>query len=209
MIIVALADIHGHVEILKSAGEVLKTADIVLLAGDITNFGGTDAMSSIIDTIRRYNTNILAVAGNCDSPEAAKYLKDQKISLDGKIVERHGAIFTGIDGTENSSMGFVGKMKDISQNIPDGKPTVFVSHQPAQGTNVAAGGGGSYSIREFIMQKMPLLAISGHIHHARITDNLVATALANPGPASKGYYVHAEIDQGQLKQCQILNFLKI
>lgn len=209
MIIVALADIHGNIGVLESAQAVLKTADIVLLAGDITNFGGVDAMASIINEIRHYNNNILAVAGNCDSPEAAKYLKDQKISLDSKIIERDGVIFTGIDGTENSSMGFAGKMQDISQNIPDGKPVVFVSHQPAQGTSVAAGRGGSYSVREFIMQKMPLLAISGHIHHARTTDKLVATALANPGPASKGYYVHAEIDQGQLKQCQILNFIKI
>lgn len=207
MIIVALSDIHGNVGILESAGEILEAADVVLLAGDITNFGGRDSISAIIDTIRRYNTNILAVAGNCDSSEVSKYLKDQKISLDGEIIDKDGVIFAGIDGTEHSSSGFAGKIQDISQNIPDGKPVIFVSHQPAQGTNVAVGGGGSRLIRELIMQKMPLLAISGHIHHARTVDTLAATTLANPGPASMGYYVHAEIAHDQLVQCEIKSFL--
>ena len=75
---------------------------------------------------------------------------------------------------------------------------VLVTHQPAWGTDVDLQAStrhvGSRSVRLFIEDYQPILAVSGHIHEAYGTDLIGSTLLVNPGPFRNGRYATIDID---------------
>jgi len=81
---------------------------------------------------------------------------------------------------------------------PSKKPMVLVTHQPAWGTTVDLQAStrhkGSRSVRSFIEDYQPILAVSGHIHEAYGTDQIGSTLLVNPGPFRNGRYATIDIN---------------
>ena len=81
---------------------------------------------------------------------------------------------------------------------PGQKPMILVTHQPAWGTAVDLQAStrhkGSLSVRSFIEDHQPLLAVSGHIHEAYGTDQIGSTLLVNPGPFRNGRYATIDIN---------------
>ena len=75
-IVVALTDIHGRTGRLAEVADDLAAADVVLLTGDLTHFGGRREAAEVVDAVRAHNPEVLAVAGNCDRPEAAAWLAE-------------------------------------------------------------------------------------------------------------------------------------
>lgn len=206
MKLLVLADIHAHTEIIDKLSNEFRNADVVLIAGDLTSFDESSVAADLINRIRKYNQNVYAVHGNCDTHETAKYLEDQGISLHQNFIEHHNMYFTGLGGVlptrarlssvYNSFETFV----DCAMNQNGNKvPIIFVTHQPALETKVdlADSGhhGGSMSIRNIIEKLEPILAISGHIHEARGTDTIGNTVLVNPGPLKNGCYAKIDIDE--------------
>jgi len=53
---------------------------------------------------------------------------------------------------------------------------------------------GSRSIRRFVEEKKPLAVFCGHVHESSGIDLIGETLVANPGPAKKGNYALAEIN---------------
>jgi Icc-related predicted phosphoesterase len=207
MKIIALSDLHGEVRALRDVATELVSADVVLMAGDVTHFGGAQAARGIVREVRQYNERLLAVPGNCDTPEAARVLNDEGISLDARHVAIDGVAFVGIGGSlpcpghtpnEITEADFAARLAQAAEGIEPEAPLILLSHQPPFDTTAdLAGGGqhvGSHAIRAFILGRRPLLCICGHIHEARGRDGLGGTVVLNPGPLRRGGYAYAEID---------------
>ncbi len=211
MKIIALADIHGGLGYLSAVAEEVRAADLVLIAGDITNFGGIVQIRHIIADLSGYHRNILAVGGNCDSPEAAGYIADKGFSINSKCVEFDGVGFVGIggsiaDGQEQLGNSleehFANSLALIEKETCDVEFLVLVTHQPASRTTVG-GGSGSEAIYDFIERRQPILAVSGHIHENAGKDTIGDCTLVNPGPFNQGSYASIEIDGGKVKNVRI------
>jgi Icc-related predicted phosphoesterase len=137
----------------------------------------------------------LGVSGNCDPPQVDELLKKQGGGLIHAPVEMNGLVFVGFS--------YAASQEAILPNEPilqgrSQKPMVLVTHQPAWGTTVDLQAStrhkGSRSVRSFIEDHQPILAISGHIHEACGTDQLGSTLLVNPGPFRNGRYATIDIN---------------
>lgn len=212
MKIIAIADIHGSLKCIFAAASELAAADLILIAGDITNFGDIKQAEYVIDGLRRYNSNILAVCGNCDLPGAAGYLSDEGISINCKCVDFGGVNFVGLSGSVAPGQKKLGNSLEehfrnslalIEEQTAGANPLVLVTHQPARDTAVDGRGGGSGAIYDFIETRQPILAVSGHIHEAAGKDTLGRCTLVNPGPFHEGSYAMIEIEEGVVKKVQM------
>ncbi|MGA9532878.1 MAG: metallophosphoesterase [Anaerolineales bacterium] len=209
MKIIAIADIHGRIGQLELAADDLANADLVVLTGDITHFGRRAEAEEMIGQIERYNNQILAVAGNCDYPQAETYLSERGFNLHASHRVIDGLTFVGLGGslpapaptpnvyTEDQLAAF---LNSAVEGIDPSSPMILVSHQPPKDTEldrIASGDHvGSQQVRRFIEEHKPLLCLSGHIHEAAAIDRLGSTTLVNPGPLHTGHYAAIEVNDG-------------
>lgn len=214
MKIIALSDIHSHIEQLPDAAADLADADLVLIAGDITNFMAAPEANRIISAIARINPNILAIAGNCDLPAVDDYLSQKNINLNCRHYDFNGITFAGLNGFVppqhqkklTLEAFFKISLDEIAANIPPDKPLVLVTHQPARGTLVDLAEGkhcGSDAIFKFIAAAQPILAISGHMHDSPGIDRIAETTVINPGSFCHGSYAYIEIDKNTVKKTEL------
>jgi Icc-related predicted phosphoesterase len=189
MKLLILSDIHGCIKPIPSLSNVAKDCDAILLAGDITNFGGAEQAGSILSALNAFGKPVLGVPGNCDLPQVEDVLKQQGGSLIHDPIEMDGVVFAGFSYEASSGAALP---QNVMSQIPSQKPLILVTHQPAWGTDVDLQGAtrhkGSRSVRSFIEDFQPLLAVSGHIHEARGMDQVGSTLLVNPGPFRNGCY---------------------
>jgi uncharacterized protein len=210
MKIVALSDIHSCLDYLEANSSAvcdLEQADLTVISGDITNFGGYNETDEIISHLQVYNENVLAVPGNCDLPEADRYLRDKGINLNCNCIEKNNYLFTGIGGFNPCSRHDRKECNDeyfqicldhVADRKRDGYQIIFVCHFPPFLTLVdrtAMGKhGGVRKIREFIEEHQPLLSVTGHIHEGVGIDKIVETTLVNPGSFRQGSYAVIEME---------------
>jgi len=197
MNILAVSDIHGRINYEKRILDALSSADIVVICGDITNFGGRKEAIIVLNTIREFNPNILAVPGNCDQYEVLDVLKNEHINLHGEIKEFKGLVFFGIGGSGFTPFNTPQEYSDeeierILNNYKKQKGReIFVSHAPPMNTKVdktlMGMHVGSKHIRKFIEENQPDICLCGHIHEARGIDKIGKTIILNPGPFPKNY----------------------
>lgn len=210
MIIIALTDIHGKVDYLPQVANDLRGADLILIAGDITNFGNKADAQMILSQLRQYNTNILAVPGNCDPAEVNDLLGAEGINLNGNCIEKDGIGFAGLGGSlpchgltpyEMSEQSFGDRLTALESKITTEK-FVLVTHQPARGTRADHVGEkhcGCDAIREFVERTKPVIAVSGHVHEAIGVDKIGETTVLNPGPFRDGSYAYILLDDDVLR----------
>ena len=212
MKIIAISDIHGKVDFVHSISDRIGEADLVLISGDITEFQGRSTAQYIIEAIRYYNENIIAVGGNCDMPGACDYLIEEEILPDSKCIIKDGLAFVGISGSyprEGFRPGlgledrFAELIAEFEKSIPAGMPTVLISHQPAFGTQLDTRGAGSMELRNFIDKHKPTLTLSGHYHESAGMDKIGETTLVNPGPLCQGCYATLEIVNNKVTNVEI------
>jgi Icc-related predicted phosphoesterase len=127
-------------------------------------------------------------------------LKQQGGGLIHAPVEMNGLVFVGFSYSASMEAVLpnepILKKKDLQD--PGQKPIVLVTHQPAWGTTIDLQAStrhkGSHSVRSFIENHQPILAVSGHIHEAYGTDQIGSTLLVNPGPFRNGRYATIDIN---------------
>ena len=201
MEILHFTDIHGTYALFETVHEIIGKADLIILSGDITHFGHEKETQKIIESISRYNSNILAVAGNCDYPEVETYLDITGIGLHLKSIDYGGFVFAGIGGSlpcpgktpyEYTEEELSVMIQKLSLNIGNEKPLILISHQPPLDTiNDRLSDGshvGSRAVREFIKNRKPALCLTGHIHEGTGTDSIGASRIVNPGPFRSGNF---------------------
>ena len=76
MKIVSITDLHGRIDKLEKLFRTCGAVDLTLITGDLTDFGGRDEAEEVVDAVRRWCPEVLAVAGNCDYPGVDQYLKE-------------------------------------------------------------------------------------------------------------------------------------
>lgn len=216
MNIIALSDIHGSVNHIPALADKLAGADLILIAGDITNFGGEQQAHKVLYALSEYNGNIFAVHGNCDTSDVEEYLDIHQMALDCRCVRNNGITLTGLGGAlhfnsatpnESPEEQFARQLDGIKANLNGDSPVIFVSHQPAFGTKLDSVGNGKHagseSIRNFIEDAEPLLAISGHVHDAVGIDRINGTTLINPGSLREGLYATITIENNRIENAEI------
>lgn len=195
MKLMALADIHGQVKHIPLLANAAKDCDAILLAGDITDFGSRQQAVSILTALRAFGKPLLGVCGNCDPTEIDETLEQEGVSLMNNPVEMNGVIFIGFPypASEESILSAEQYLTAQPQ-----KPTILVSHQPAWGTDLDLQTGmrhkGNHTIRSFIEDHAPLVAINGHVHEARGIDQIGSTVMVNPGPFRNGCYAIIDLN---------------
>jgi Icc-related predicted phosphoesterase len=108
MRIAATADIHfspqSYDKIREPLARVREHADVLVIAGDLTNYGKTEEMHSLLNALVRLRIPIVAVLGNHDyesgqEQELIKLMTAEGIKvLDGSSYERDGVGFAGAKG---------------------------------------------------------------------------------------------------------------
>ena len=217
MRLLALADIHGCMSNIPLLADVVRNCDAIVLAGDITDFGTADQARSVLSALNVFEKPLLGVSGNCDPPLVDELLKKKAGGLIDAPVEMNGFVFVGFSYAASQEAVFpnepisILKTKDCGLKTaqrhlngpilhnPGLKPMILVTHQPAWGTAVDLQAStrhkGSRSVRSFIEDHQPLLAVSGHIHEAYGTDQIGSTLLVNPGPFRNGRYATIDINR--------------
>jgi uncharacterized protein len=105
MRVAATADLHftpqNYDRIRESMQRVRDEADVLVLAGDLTNYGKPEEMTSLLNALVRLRIPIVAVLGNHDydagqEAELMKMMTAEGIKiLDGSSYERDGVGFAG------------------------------------------------------------------------------------------------------------------
>lgn len=206
MIIISLSDIHGNVSYIQKMAHLLSSADMVILSGDITNFGHESELNAVLNSTSRYNSNILAVHGNCDYPAVEHELSQKGINLHGTFRKINGLGFFGLGGSletpfrtpcEVPDHVFKRHLQQAETDMSPGMPFIVVSHQPpadttcdrlSNGTHV-----GSPSLRAFIATHQPLVCFTGHIHEAYGIDTIGHSVIINPGVFGEGRYAFVRL----------------
>ncbi len=216
MLIVALTDIHGKDENIDRIRVALAEADAIIISGDITHFGREKETIKVLENIKRYNSNILAVSGNCDYPGVETALDDYGYNINGSIKYVNGFLLTGLAGslpcpgrtpnefTEDELEAALEKSISLTDNRTN---IILVSHQPPVNTlNDQVSEGvhvGSRAVRSFIEKYQPLACFTGHIHEGMGIDTIGKTKIVNPGPLWYGKYAYARIAEGRIEELEI------
>lgn len=206
-----LADIHGQSEFARRALEMNRDVDLVIVAGDVTNFGGADAVAKVLDSLRAAvdpPPPIVAIPGNCDPLAARKALDASGTNVDGLLVQFEFCFIAGTGGALRRAgitsyerteaqlqAGLKGPLGAYKER-KDSRPLVVVTHSPPYGTNADRHGEqhvGSESFAAILGQGIPSVWVCGHIHESRSVSLEDGCLVVNPGPCSFGYYAILEI----------------
>ena len=218
MKIIALPDLHEDRSNILLLGPALSAVELVLLVGDFTNDGSASEAERMIDLLRVYNPNILAIPGNWDPPEVDSYLSRAGINLDRRHIILDGMAFIGMGAAlpspvetpnEISESDFERFFDETLSGLDVSIPEILVCHQPPFNTlNDLAQGNlhvGSKAVRLFIERRQPVICFCGHIHEGVGIDQVGRTLVINPGPLGQGGYAYAEVSLRGLQILEIRN----
>jgi len=218
MKILAIADIHGKTAMIERAGELIRHCDLLLIAGDITRSGTVSEAAEVIAAVEKFNSSILAVHGNWDSPEVGDFLAEKGYGLHGTGRTIGGIGFFGLGGSSPTPMHTRCEYtEDRIAVILDGayravesaRTRVLLSHAPPRGVRDRTFlflRGGSTALRAFLESHEVDLCVCGHIHEAGGIETLGEAIVANPGSFKSGKYISAELNdtmtlsRGRLRQ---------
>jgi uncharacterized protein len=207
MKIIALSDIHGELKALPPLAPDLAAADLVLLAGDLGRFGRLASAQQIVQTILDLNPHLLAVAGNCDTPDLTDWLAEKGIGADGTCRTVGSIAVAGLSRSLPCPGATPNEAADdelrvtldaARQQLPPGLPHLLLAHQPPRDTkaDVAWAGRhvGSAAVRRYVETTQPIICVCGHIHEGRSVDRLGPTLIVNPGAFKDGHYAIIDFD---------------
>lgn len=172
MRILAFVDLHGSIKELKKIKQKAKQADIIVCAGDLTIFGtDQDILTAELDSTGK---KVLMIHGNHESEEETKALCTIFENLEfihNKAYNFKEYTFIGWGGggfslVDKEFEKFTNKIKKKIKN----KKVILVTHAPPYNTKtdyIYKQHSGNKSIRKFIEEMQPKLAICGHLHETR------------------------------------------
>ena len=224
MKILVFADIHGEFEKLSNiidsiSKETIKGIDVIVCPGDFTDmfsvpkeFSQEDVADMVLQRLVSLNKPMLCIPGNHDPYSIVGVFEEYGVGLHNRTKKVKGMLFAGWGGAatpfdtifEPSEEETAEALSALGSQIKE--KFVLVVHNPPKGTKadqVQTGEHvGSDAVREFIINKQPLLSISAHIHEAGGIDKLGKTTLFNPGPVFNGNYGVVDIEGDKIR-CRI------
>jgi Icc-related predicted phosphoesterase len=201
-----VVDVHDRFAAVGDALARMGPVDVLVVGGDITTFGSPDDAEHAIGEWRPLALRLLAVAGNCDSPEIDARLVELGVSLDARGVVVDGVGLFGASAAAHSPLHTpyevpdeeLGRRAEAGLADVDGaRVRIFCPHSPPYDTacdRLRLGKHvGSPALRGFVDREQPDVLLCGHIHEARGVDQLGKTQVVNPGPVASGHYALVEI----------------
>ena len=188
MKILAFTDTHSNITLIKNIIKKSKNIDLLICCGDLTMLGLK--LEQILNMFENNNTPLLIIPGNHENPinlnKITSKLKFVK-SLHSKIAKIRNYTFIGF-GTGGFSIedtNFENFYKKIKDKINKNEKIILVTHAPPSNTKLdllPIGHVGSKSIRRFIEEFQPEIALSGHLHeHFKDEDKIKKSIIINPG----------------------------
>ena len=219
MRILILADIHGRLEKLESVLDkaMSEKIDLVVCAGNLTDcfdnpldLDQLDVADMVLQKIFLLKKFVLCIPGNHDPYEVVDLFEEYGVNVHDRTKTFGGIVFIGFGGAstpfntlfEPSEEEVAEGLDYNSKSLSPGK-FILVVHNPPKDTKldkVLSGEHvGSKAVREFILNKKPLLCIAAHIHEGAGEDKLGETVLFYPGPVIGGKYGIVEIEGDKIK----------
>lgn len=204
-----LSDIHNQKitleNILSKTKETIKKPFTVLIAGDITNFGSIENMSSLLELVSNYSSQIYFVFGNCDPFYDMKKLQTSSFHVESNPQRLEGVTFVGF-GLAHPKIN-KRTLKKLQKNA---EKVCLLTHAPPYGTNADLVSlnkhAGSREIKKVIETHPNIfLSVSGHIHESPTISYLGDCCIINPGPVTRGNFAIIEIDENYAIQGKIHN----
>jgi Icc-related predicted phosphoesterase len=204
--------VHMAFRAIERLGPVLAQADWAVLTGDLTHFGDPPEAFEVVNAVRRFCPNVLAVIGNLDMRWVIDAFRDDGISLHGEG-RRFGDL--GVFGCGGSNITPMDTPTELGEDelwetlsrghaaVADAPHRLMICHTPpfdtrldrlVNGTPV-----GSPAVRRFIETARPDVAVVGHIHEGRGVERIGDTTVLNAGALRDGGYVVVEHDGGELR----------
>lgn len=192
MKLLLFSDIHADLEAARQIVAKSREVDVVIGAGDFATM--SRGLKSCIDVLSEIDRPAILVPGNNEWPdELLAACKDWKSAhvLHGQGTKIDGVSFFGLGGgvpvTPFGNWSFDLSEEQAAQLLeacPEG--AVLVSHSPPKGLVDRSSSGqslGSAVVRDVMIQKKPILVVSGHIHAgAGKSATLNETPVVNAGP---------------------------
>lgn len=212
--LLAISCIHGDIEnIMDFVDKVaLLEADVLICIGDFTDyylprgFTREDVGKIIFEELRSLKKPIVAVPGGWDK-ELIGFLDGLGFSVHGKGKIISGVGFYGYGGAktpfntplEPSEEEIWGGLNAAYKNIEKCKTKIQITHAPPARTKVdtitSGAHVGSESVRKFIEEKQPQVAVCSHIHEGRGVDEVGKTKIINSGRFPEGHCGLIEIGE--------------
>src|SRR5205823_11214793 len=82
--LICFGDIHMSFPAIERLAPTLREADHAILTGDLTHFGDPPDAFRVVDAVRQFCPNVLAVTGNLDMPQVIDAFRARGISLHGE-----------------------------------------------------------------------------------------------------------------------------
>jgi Icc-related predicted phosphoesterase len=211
MKLLCITDLHGSGAALSRIIDDAGPVDLILLGGDLTTFGTPDEAESLVRLACQAGPPVLAVAGNCDSPEIDRRLDRLGVGLHGRGRVIGGLGVHGLSAIppwkphmyQMTEEELAAALEAGRREIGGAERHVILSHAPPRdgsldqihfGCHV-----GSTALREVIERTRPALVVCGHVHEGRGVEMLGPTTVVNCGAASHGYYAVARVEPGTVK----------
>jgi Icc-related predicted phosphoesterase len=208
MRIAYLVDVHDRFDAVPRAMDAIGAVDLLLIGGDITTGGTPEQAAAAIESWLPLAPRLLALAGNMDSPAIDARLSELGVALDGRGHQLGEVGLFGVSAAPHSPLHTPYELseEELDRRIADGfaavrgcRETVFCPHAPPQGTSCDRLPNGQHvgstAVRGFVEREQPDVVLCGHIHEARAVDQIGATRIVNPGPATAGHYALVDIDE--------------
>lgn len=200
-LLMVCSDLHGSDEALALLRRAEKemSPDVVVACGDLTTYGSADYVSRFLSN---FDSDILAIPGNCDTDEMLSMLEEAGVSLHARRIRKAGLEFFGFGGglPSPSHMPFEVEEGEMVSRLRSAgeRGDVMVTHVPPRGMNDSDRSGrhlGSAGVMGVVEELRPRLVLSGHVHEARGCASMDGTVFVNPGPARGGFYAKVEVGQ--------------
>lgn len=204
--VMGLSDFHGNQSAASAAAEriLAEGPSMILVAGDISD-GAFASAAKLLAILGNLEVPTLFVPGNWDSPRLYGWSGRFVKNLHGACESVEGYVIAGVGGSVQTPFKtpFELDEQDVSQILIQAVSgcvsgrLILLSHCPPRGTKLdktkSGIHAGSWSVRQFIESRRPVLVVSGHVHEAQGIDNLGSTVIVNPGPAYDGNYAKIEL----------------
>ena len=186
----AFTDIHGDLSAAERVAENVSKLqpDFMVSCGDFVNFG--QSLNKVMNKLD-LGIPMLMIHGNHESKEQLDvFVGKNRINLHKATMDFKDYIFLGYGGggfnqEDEEFTSFVSRTDKASK----GKKMILVTHMPPFKTRLdklSIGYRGLIPLREFILERKPVLTLSGHLHeNSGKVDFIGNTALINPGPTGQ------------------------
>ena len=206
MRILALTDIHGAYETMRSIIAKERLCDVIVLGGDITTNGTEADIGEALTIAEQSGKRVFAVCGNMDPAPLENTLVEHGVSINAKGVILDDVGFFGVSAAPISFLHTPNEVSEEEiarraelgwQDVVHARRKIFVPHAPPSGTKAdrtfIGKHVGSTAVRKFIEERQPDVVVCGHIHEARGQDVIDGTKIVNCGGAAKGFYAVVDI----------------